>query len=143
MILTLVFYLVVCGFFYQMWRKSSIEEKNLRKTYTRSDIMSQSCNGKLPDDWISVEEIKKHLNPVHVFKPQRYRQKPLQKAVIRVMDNKENEYPSKQSLTSFILKELESSVNELTKPVAQVKINQSLKASVLNPYAKEFILSNT
>ncbi|OMJ78989.1 hypothetical protein SteCoe_21069 [Stentor coeruleus] len=141
MILTLVFYLVVCGIFYQMWRKSSIEEKNSRKTYTRNDIISQEGNGKVPDDWISVEEIKKSLNPVHVFKPLRYRQKPLPKAVIRVMDDKENEYPSKQSLSSFILKELESSVNELTKP-AQVKINQSLKASALNPYAKEFVLYN-
>ena len=57
-----------------------------------------------------------------------------------ISDNKENDYiyKPKQTLENFILKELENSVSELTK-----KSCKSINSSILNPYAQEFIITNS
>ena len=71
----------------------------------------------------------------------RFKSKQLRKETsLQVSDNKENEhiYKSKETLGNFILKELENSVSELSK--SQYKNKSS---SILNPYAKEFTITNS
>ena len=148
MILTLIFYLAVCVVFYLMWYKSSSSSRISPRTYSRSVLLSQSNISKVPSDWRSVDAIKSQFKKESLPKPQRYRQKPLNKPQHPIFDDKENMYSfkPKQTLGNFILKELENSVSELTKQIPEKNHYTSpmkdLKSSILNPYAEEFTITN-
>ena len=148
MILTLIFYLAVCAIFSLMWYKSNSKPKTSPRTYSRSVLLSQSSISKVPSDWRSVDDIKSQFKKQSLPKPQRYRQKPLNRSQAPIFDDKENIYSfkPKQTLGTFILKELENSVSELTKTLPE-KTQSSfpvpcLNGSILNPHAKEFTIVN-
>lgn len=122
-----------------MWHQRTSPLAASRKSYSRSNLLSLSNTGKVPDDWRSVDSIKKSFKQNSMAKPHRYRAKPLTKLPLPLFDNKENTFSSKpkQSLGNFILKELENSVSELTKSPA---FNSG---KTLNPYAAEFTITNS
>jgi hypothetical protein len=132
MILTILFYFSVCGFLYifVLPRHQNVEQL---KKYSRSEMMRESHSMQVPSDWRSIDSIRSSLpSRLPSFKPQKPRQS---KTILQQDINKENNPPSSdknKSLSSFILKELESSMRELTK-----------KPGHLNPYAEEFTSLNS
>lgn len=109
--------------------KSSMQEKSISSQHTRPSFTSNLLN---------PQAIKPR--PSKILKPK------LHKPVSKFESNKENQVPftkisenylskpkpvPEPSLSSFILKELETSMYELTK-----------KTGHLNPYAAEFTLNN-
>lgn len=133
MIISLIFYLVVCIVAYVIWSKDKEIKSVPRKAYSKHELLSNTKNARLPEDWRSVEDIKKSLQPPPTQRINRYKAKALPKArVIAEIDNKENFCPVKKTFSDFLLKEVEDSIKELktgNKPV-----------SFLNPNASEFVL---
>lgn len=119
MILTLVFYFIVSVFLYLIVSRPASDN---RKKYSRSTILSHSHNTQVPSDWTPITHFTKTIQK----RPAKPRTKLIQS------DDKENipmNLPTKPSLSSFILTELESSLSELKKP-----------NKILNPNAQEFVL---
>lgn len=123
MIISTVFYLLVSVALYLLVLNSTSAQKT--KKYTRSELISLQSTKKLPADWVSIKSIQQNFQA----KPIKFQPRPQK---FRKSDNKENNPQPKLTLSNFILKELETTVQELTqKPSA-----------ILNPHANEFISSS-
>lgn len=120
MFISTLFYLLVSFALYLLVSKPA-SNPTTRK-YTRSQLISLQNTKKVPEDWVSIKSIQEKF----LTKPIKFHQRPQK---FRKSDNKENNPQPKLSLSNFILKELESTVQELTqKPSA-----------ILNPQANEFV----
>jgi hypothetical protein len=132
MLITVLFYFSVCAFFFLLWHMHSPPALS-HKHYPRDLFLSLSSSSQPPADFKPVSSLKlsfKQSKPKPSLKPNpdRFRAK-----------DKENQCPSKQSLASFLLSELETTVQELALPLQSQNPNH--KSSALNPFAREFILN--
>jgi hypothetical protein len=166
-----VFYFGVAAVIY--WIVAQKSQVELRK-YSREQLLSYSNLNSIPDGFSPVENIRTSFTS----KPTRFKgkgkptegkshykndrdsknERPNTEKQINLLEkpyqieNKENFFETQSSLSSFILKELENSVKELTntskpKPVApsgysltSISSGNRGQARILNPNAQEYTI---
>lgn len=122
MVFLSAFYFVVSAILYFL--VSNHESRGKNRRYSRLDLLSFQDLKKVPEDWNPLKSVQTLPN----CKQAKFQARPQK---FRRSDNKENNHQAKLTLSSFILKELENSVQELTQKLPKH----------LNPNANEFLFS--